>query len=143
MILQTTSQVISFAKQLETDSAALYSRLCQEVPSLAELLRCYSKANEKNARKIEQAYYAAISDALDASFSFNIDTERYVLEDDLPNAKRKANVVQFARGIEQTIICFYLDAASQSESLMADVSRAFALAAKKRKARLSELEGLG
>jgi rubrerythrin len=44
--------------------------------------------------------------------------------------------------MEEKIIKFYIDAAEQSKSLMADVPRAFKIVAKKRESRRSMLKSL-
>jgi hypothetical protein len=44
--------------------------------------------------------------------------------------------------IEDKITKFYVDAAAQSKGLMADVPRAFAMIANKRRSRLPKLESL-
>jgi len=53
-----------------------------------------------------------------------------------------SDAIKKAIEIEEKILKFYIDAAEQSKSLMADVPRSFKLVAKKRERRLFTLKSL-
>ena len=142
MILHTASEGISFARQLENDSAEFYENLAQRYNKDAEALLSFAKDNKKNITQIERAYYGVITDAIEGCFAFNINPDDYALKTAVQDGTDYAAVLGQAVEIEEKIIKFYSDAAEQSKSLMADVPRAFTLVAKKRASRVEKLNSL-
>jgi rubrerythrin len=140
MKLTTTSEIISFVKKLEQDSASFYEEIAQKNPNNAELFLSFVKENEKNIIHVERVYYGVISDALEGCFSFNIESEEYSFRKELGAERTYAESLDRAIELENNISKFYLDAAEQSKSLMADIPRAFKLIAKKREYRQSKLK---
>ncbi len=142
MILHTASEGITLARKLENDSAKFYEELAQRYTKDAETLLSFAKDNKKNITQIERAYYGVITDALEGCFAFNIDADKYTFSIAIPGGANYADSLSQAMEIEEKIIKFYSDAAEQSESLMADVPRAFVMVAKKRENRRPKLKSL-
>jgi predicted GNAT superfamily acetyltransferase len=140
--LHTASEIISFSKKLESDSAKLYKDLSLKYPKDKDLFLSFAKENEANIIQIERAYYGVISDAIEGGFAFDIESDAYVFEVALPQNTSYADALAKAGAIEEKILKFYADASHQSDSLMADVPRAFKLVAKKRESRLTKLKQL-
>lgn len=142
MILHTTSEVISLAKQLENESASYYRALADAYgKNKAELLP-FIEGNAKHIVQIERAYYGVISDAIEGCFAFNIESDDYILKAGLEGNTTYDDGMGRAIEMEEKLIRFYADAAEQSKHLMADVPREFTLVANKRKERLSQLRAL-
>ena len=80
MKLQTASSVISFARELEDDSAKLYQELAQRYPQNEDTFLAFVKENKKYVAQTERAYYGVISDALEGCFAFDLDSEKYAME---------------------------------------------------------------
>ena len=142
MILHTASEVISLTKKLENESAEFYEELLKVYEQDSDIFLTYIKENEKYTKQIERAYYGTISDAIEGTFAFNLETDNYAFEMMLEKDTSYTDTLNQALNIEKLITCFYSDAAEQSQSLMADVPRVFKLVARKREERMGKLEML-
>jgi len=142
MELNTASAAIGFAKTLEEDSAKFYEDLSRRYPQNEETFLALVKENRKNAAQVQRAYYEVITDAIEGCFAFNMNTDEYTLKTELAEETGYAEALEQAVAIEERIIKFYLDAAEQSKSLLADVPRTFKMIARKRDNRLSMLMSL-
>jgi len=142
MKLHTASEVISFAKKLENDSAKFYQNLSQSYAKDEDVFLFFIKENEKNVVQTERVYYGVITDAIEGCFAFNIDPDEYMFNTALAANASYSDALEKAVEMEQKIIKFYSDAAEQSKSLMADVPRAFAMIVKKRNKREPKLRSL-
>lgn len=142
MQLNTSASVMSFAKQLEADSAALYETMAEKYPKAADLLLAFSRENRKYATMIERAYYGVITDALEGCFAFSVETDKYTFKREAGKGLGYTDALSQAVDMEEKIISFYTDAAEQSEALMADVPRTFLIVAKKRSGRKDRLRAL-
>ena len=142
MILHTASEGITLAKKLENDSARFYEEIAKRYAKDAETFLSFAKDNRKNIAQIERTYYGVITDAIEGSYAFNLDPDKYTFNIEIPEGANYADILDHAVEIEEKIIKFYLDAAEQSKSLMADVPRAFVMVAKKREARKPRLRSL-
>ena len=142
MNLHTASEGISFAKQLESESAKFYEDLAQRYTEDADIFLSFAKENEKNANHIQRTYYGVITDAIEGCFAFNVETDEYKLETSLAQNTRYSDALDKAIEMEGKIIKFYSDAAEQSEGLMADIPRAFKMVVKKRNNRIPQLRSL-
>jgi len=142
MILNTCSQVMSLANELEKKSALFYEDLAGRFPQNKELFLSLTKENDHYITQIERAYYGVITDAFEGCFAFNINSETYTLKTELAEKASYSEVLGRAIEIEEKIIKFYTEAAEQSKSLMADIPRAFRMVSKKRVNRLSVLKSL-
>jgi rubrerythrin len=142
MKLNTASELISFTKKLEEDSAEFYKVLSQKFVQDKDVFLSFAKENEKNIVQVERAYYGVITDAIEGCFAFNIDPAEYSLKTELAEKDSYSKALNNAIEIEKKIIKFYSDAAEQSKSYMADVPRAFKMIAKKRGNRQLTLNSL-
>ena len=142
MILHTASEVISFVRKLEEDSAKYYEDLAGRYTEHKEILLSFARENKKNITHIERAYYGIITDALEGCFSFNINPDEYAIGIEIPENAQQSETLKQAADMEEKIIKFYHDAAEQSKSFMGDVARAFTLVAKKRGLREQRLKEL-
>jgi len=142
MQLNTSASVISFARQLEADSAAFYEKMAERYPKAAALFLAFSKENGKYTTMIERAYYGVISDAIEGCFAFSVQTDKYTFERESEKALGYTDALNQAIDIEHKLISFYTDAAEQSKALMADVPRTFLIVARKRKDREDKLRTL-
>jgi rubrerythrin len=142
MVINTCSGAMSFAKELENESAQFYQNLSQRFVKDKEAFLSFAKENGGYITQIERAYYGVITDALEGCFAFNINPEEYALKTELAEKAIYSEALGRAIEIEEKIIKFYSDAAEQSKSLMADVPRAFKMVAKKRSNRQSTLKAL-
>jgi rubrerythrin len=140
MTLNTCSEGISYARELEETSAGYYERLAQLFPEDSETFRGYAAANKKNVSNVERAYFGVITDALEGCFAFNIEPEDYSIDVDVPEGFTRAEALAKAIALEETMVRYYTDAAEQSKGLMADVPRAFMMVARKRNERVEELK---
>ena len=142
MRLHIASEVISFAKKLENESAEFYQDLSQKYAKDKDVFLSFAKENGKNVVQIERAYYGVITDAIEGCFAFDIESDGYTFETVLAKNASYSDALAKTIEIEQKSIKFYSDAAEQSKSLMADVPRAFVLVAKKRNNRIPKLTSL-
>ncbi len=140
MALNTCSEGISFARELEETAAAFYEELAQRFPDDAEAFLGYAAINKKNVSNVERAYFGVITDALEGCFAFNIEPEDYAIDVTLTDGIDRVDALAKALAVEETIVRYYADAAEQSKGLMADVPRAFSLVARKRGDRIDELK---
>lgn len=142
MIINTCSRAISFAKELENESASFYQNLAGRFTKDKDLFFSFAKENEEYFIQIERAYYGVITDAIEGCFAFNLNPEEYALKTNLEQNESYSDLLKKVIEIEERIVKFYSDAAEQSKSLMADIPRAFNRVAKKRAVRQSTLRSL-
>jgi len=142
MIINTCSGAMSFAKELENESAKFYQNLSERYAKDKDVFLSFVKENGIYVTQVERAYYGVISDAFEGCFAFNINPEEYAITTDLSEKASYAEALGRALEIEEKIINFYSDAAEQSKSLMADIPRAFKMVAKKRGGRQTILKAL-
>jgi rubrerythrin len=142
MVINTCSGAISFAKELENESAKFYENLSQRFSRDKDLFLSFVKENGEYITQIERAYYGVITDAFEGCFAFNIDTQKYKFKTELAEKVSYSEASTKAIEIEEEMIRFYSEAAEQSKLLMADVPRSFTLVAKKRSERVPKLKAL-
>jgi hypothetical protein len=141
-VINTCSQVISLAKELEEQSAQFYENFSKKSAEAGDLFLSFAKENSKFVTQVQRAYYGVITDAFEGCFAFDMNPEVYVLDTQLTDETGHDRGLAKALTIEEKIIDFYTTAAEQSKSLMADVPRALTLVAKKRNKRLATLKSL-
>ena len=140
MKLNTASQVISLARKLEEDGAAFYESLAGQYAKASEVLLGFSRENKKNIMRVERAYFGGITDALEGTFTFDMDPDEYIVKlDHLPKTGY-AGAINTAIELERNTARFYDEAAEQSKTLLADVPRAFITMGKLRDERCQKLE---
>jgi len=142
MQLNTIASVISFAKQLEADSAAFYEKMAEKYPKAKEIFLTFSKENSNYVTMIQRAYYGVITDAIEGCFAFGVETDKYTFEKEPAKELGYTGALNQAIDMEQKLISFYTDAAEQSKAFMADVPRTFLIVAKKRENREDRLRAL-
>ncbi len=142
MQLNTSASVISFAKQLEADSAAFYEKMAERYPEAKEIFLAFSKENKNYETMIQRAYYGVITDAIEGCFAFSVETDRYMFEREPAKHSSYADALNRGIDMEEKLVSFYTDAAEQSKALMADVPRTFLIVARKRKDRKDKLRVL-
>ena len=142
MILHTCSEVISYAKQLESASADFYNTLSQNYAQDSGIFTSFAKENYKNIIQVERSYYGVISDALEGCFAFDVETEAYAFMNGLDKNESYSDALGKALDMEKKMVRFYSDAAEQSQSLMADVPRVFKIIAKKKQSRIEKMNAL-
>jgi hypothetical protein len=140
MALHTASEGISFARELETATAAYYEELAQRFPDQAETFTSYAKLNKKWVAGVERAYYGVITDAIEGGYAFDLDPDEYAIDVGLDDGTDLETAMAKAVGNEETIHRYYTVAAEQSKGTMADVPRAFLFVARKRNERIEELK---
>ncbi len=144
MKLNTASSVVSFAKKIEDETANFYKDLSQRHAEANGVFLCFAKENIKNAARIDRVYYGAISDLIEGTFSFNMESVDYAVETPFLGDVGYSGALAKAIELEEKIGKFYYDAGQQSKSLMADVSVVFLTMAKLRSNRVIKLRsGLG
>jgi len=142
MKLHTASETVSFVKELEEKSANFYKDLAQRYSKDEDVLLSYAKENKKYFTQIQRAYYSVITDAIEGGYAFDLETDDYTFEANIPESVSYSEALERAIEMEEKILNFYTIAADQSMSLMADVPRNFKIVAKKRKNRISKLMSL-
>src|SRR5512136_2150320 len=142
MQLNTSASVISFAKQLEADSAAFYEKMAERYPEASALFLGFSKENSKYTTMVERAYYGVITDAIEGCFAFSVETDKYTFEKEPGRGPGYSDALNQAIDMEEKLVSFYTDAAEQSKALMADVPRTFLIVARKRSDREDKLRAL-
>jgi len=141
-VLNTAASVISFAREIEEDGAAVYENLAQRFPEHRELFLSFTAENHKNIKNVERAYYGVISDALEGCFSFNVDSADYDFEKSTKYSATYKDEVVKALDMEEKTAAFYAATGEQSKGLLADVPRMLLLIARKRGERVEKLRGM-
>lgn len=142
MNINTASEAISFAKELENSGSEFYRKLAEAASEGNEAFESFAQENEKFIKQIERAYYSVISDAIEGGFAFDFSPEEFRFNPEVGENLDLTSAVKKAQEVEKNMINFYQVAAEQSQSLMADVPRAFNQVVKKRNKRLEKLEGM-
>lgn len=143
MQLQTASQVINFAVELEDKSAKFYENLAEKYEEGKEVFLSFVKENKKNKLLVQRVYNEVVSDALETGFSFeDLGVDDYLIEINLAEDVSLPNVLKKALDIEAKIEGFYLNATKKSKSFLADVPRVFEKIGKKRDERKEKLKSL-
>lgn len=140
MKLHTTSETVSFVKELEEKSAKFYEDLAQRYSKHEDVLLSYAKENNKYFSQIQRAYYSVITDAIEGGYAFDLEVDDHTLDTELPEEASYSDALDKAVEIEEKMIRFYTVAAEQSMSLMADVPRNFKIVARKRQKRIQQLK---
>jgi len=140
--LHTASEVISFVRELEGESAKFYEALSRKYAQNSDVFLSFAKENGKNIVQVERSYYGVITDAIEGCFAFDVESDDYTLETTPAGQASYPDDLNKAIEIEEKIVKFYSDAAEQSKALMADVPRVFTMVAKKKKNRIPVLRSL-
>jgi hypothetical protein len=142
MKLHTASETLSFIRELEEKAAQFFEELARRFPENKEDFLSFAKENRKYNKQIQMAYQSVISDAIEGCYAFDLESDNYSFETDLPQDAGLADAVNKALAIEDKIVGCYNDGAEQSMSLLADVPRNFKIVVKKRASRPEKLKSL-
>jgi len=143
MNLHTASETISYIREFEEKQAKFYEELAKMDAGNEELLLSYAKENRKFYSQIQRTYQSVITDAIEGCYAFDLETDDYDFNTELPEKASYSDALARAITIEENILKFYDIATEQSMSLMADVPRNFKIVVKKRKNRIPTLKSLG
>lgn len=142
MIVHTTAEWLSLAKNKENEAAGYYEGLASKYPRGADTFLSLARDSRKYANQIEMAYYSVISDAIEGCFALNLETDNYALDIGLAVEISFSDAVKKVMVVEEKLAAFYADAAEQCQAVMADIPRVMNQIAQKRKKRKAELEAL-
>jgi hypothetical protein len=142
MNLRTASETLSFLRELEEKAALFYEELAGRFPENKEDFLAFAKESRKFNKQIQMAYQSVITDAIEGCYAFDLETDHYAFEADLPSTAGIAEAATKALIIEEKIVACYTVGAEQSGSLLADVPRNFKIVVKKRNNRLEKLKSL-
>ncbi len=140
MKLCTASETLSFIRELEEKAAGFYEDLARRFPENGEDFLSFAKENRKYNKQIQMAYQSVITDAIEGCYAFDLESDNYSFETDLPENTGLADAANKALAIEDKIIACYNDGAEQSMSLLADVPRNFKIVVRKRINRIPKLK---
>ena len=139
----TASAIISFTRELEERSASFYEELAERFPEHRETFQRFAKDCTKHKVQVTRTYRETITDALEASYSFEgFKMGDYIVDVTPSGGLSLGEALKMALALEKKAIAFYLDVAERSESLLATIPRAFRRVAKRRTRRRGELEAL-
>ncbi|MEW6443270.1 MAG: hypothetical protein AB1640_20230 [bacterium] len=139
MKLRTASEALRFIAELEETAAAFYEELARRLPAQADPFLGWAKENRRFVREVQRTYQSAITDALEGCFAFDLDTDRFVVNAELPPGAAEAEAAAAALSLERQLLGLYGAATEQAGALLADLPRTFRMIAKKRQGRLERL----
>ncbi|MCX6093993.1 MAG: hypothetical protein NTY63_04120 [Candidatus Bipolaricaulota bacterium] len=142
MLIHTASEGISFAKAMETAAAEFYEDMAASFEEIRALALANAEENRRFARNIQRVYQEVITDAIEGSYCFQLETANYELPVTGSATRGAHDAIQQAIAVEGVMIRFYSDARDQADTLMADIPRAFGVIVRKRKQRQGELKDL-
>jgi hypothetical protein len=139
----TTSMVIHFSDDLESQCASFYSHLAERHPDHASAFGGASQQCQKHRVWITRTYQETISDALEACFCFQgMQLEDFGDAPRLPDDASLEDSLRQAIRLEDRAVTFYEEAAERSKALLATIPGAFRRVAKKRAGRKRQWEEL-
>jgi rubrerythrin len=139
----TTAAIIRFSEELEDQSSDFYAELAERWPEHQETFLAFSQDGGKNKTQIVRTYQETISDALEASYSFEgLNLADCKVDTALPAGTSYAADLEAAIALEDKACTFYGDVAERAESLLATIPRVFRRVVKKRSKRRDRLEGM-
>jgi len=137
----TASAIMSFAEKLEDDSSAFYEKMARRFDEGKEVFLGFAKDSNKNKTHLVRTYQETISDALEATFSFEgVELDDYDFESALAQDSSFKEAIKMALDIEESVSKLYSQIAAQAQSLLATIPGAFSRVAKKRSARKELLQ---
>jgi hypothetical protein len=140
MKINTAAEGISLARKLESEGSEYYQKFAQVYPEEKETFLTYAKENQKYIAQIERSYYGVITDAIEGCYAFNLDPDQYHLDTSLTKETQLTMALEKALRMEELIVRFYQEAIQQSEGIMADIPRTFALIVRNRQNRINTLK---
>jgi rubrerythrin len=139
----TASAIISFSERLESDSEAFYEKLAKKFENCEKVFLGFALESRKNKTYLVRTYQETISDALEASFSFDdLELTDFAFETMLAKATSLNDALEASLELEEKTSTLYTHIAEKSKSLLATIPGAFSRVAKKRKSRISVLQSM-
>ncbi len=137
----TTAAIIRYSEDLEDSSSSFYLELAERWSQNKASFLAFAKDGEKNKKQVVRTYQETISDAYEASYSFEgLDLKEYAVETELAEDTSLVQALEMAVSLEKTASDFYAEVADRSESLLATIPRAFRRVVKNRSKRKERLE---
>ena len=137
----TASAIMSFSEKLEEDSSAFYEKLAKRFDEGKEVFLGFAQNGRKNKTHLVRTYQETISDALEATFSFEgLILTDYDFESALAKATGFREALAVSLEIEDKASKLYSQIAEQAQSLLATIPGAFSRVAKKRRAQKEILQ---
>jgi rubrerythrin len=139
----TTAAIIRFSEELEENSSAFYENLAERWVEQRDAFLTFAGDGKKNKTQVVRTYQETISDALEASYSFEgLNLKDYKAETTLVDGASYVDDLRMAIALEEIACAFYLEVARRGESLLATIPRAFKRVAKRRGKRQNTLESM-
>jgi rubrerythrin len=139
----TAAAVVRFSETLEDAASAYYVALAGRWPEHSETFQALAEAGEKHKTQLVRTYQETISDAYEASYSFEgLDLERYAPGTELEEGGSLADDLARAIALEERAAAFYREVSERSRSLLATIPAAFRRVARQRQKRKRRLEAL-
>jgi len=143
MKLQTASETLSFLDQLQKQATDYYQTIIDRFGKDEEVYKGFIKENKRYYSDIMFSYRSVISDALEGCYAFNLNSDDWILDTNLPDNQSYKDAISKAVSLEEKMISFYEAAAQQSAQLLADVPRAMLHIVKKiKQKRLPKLKSM-
>jgi rubrerythrin len=139
----TASAIISLSEELEDTASRFYEQLAERWPEHQKAFLAFAKESQKNKLQVVRTYQETISDAYEASYSFQgMDPTAFQVDATLAEGAGLAQALEKAQQMEDTAVAFYQEVAERSESLLATIPMTFKRVARRRAKRQRELEAL-
>jgi hypothetical protein len=136
-MLKTTSQLLSHYQSIEEQNANIYNVMAKSYPKYKEVFNKLGKESLEHIDITQRAYREGVTDAFEVGFLANpIDPEKYLILEPIGNFEENVRVLSLN---EETIIKFYLDAASNSSRLLPDLSETFERLIKRKRRNIEKL----
>ena len=137
----TASTIISFAENLEDQSAKFYDEIAQKFKEHRETFLSYAKDSMKNKVSIIRTYQETVTDAFETGFSFKeMNLKEYLVDASLSKNDDISDILRKAVELEEKTSRFYSVVAEKSKVLLATISTDFARISTKRYKRKLTIE---
>ena len=141
LVLNTTSQLISFHTELENKTAEYYHTLANLYPEYSNTFIKLAEENKKHKEQVITAYRLGVTDAFEVGFSTNpLDPANYKLT--LKGTGTRTKDIYTAVENEKKVITFCLDAIKTSNELLPDIPNTFEYLIRRKKKRIKLLSEL-
>ena len=141
LVLNTTSQLISFHSELESKIAEYYYTLVNLYPKYTNTFIKLAEENQKHKERVNTAYRFGVTDAFEVGFTTNpLNSANYTLT--LKATGTLTKDIHTALENEKMIIEFCLDAIKTSNELLPDIPNTFEYLVRRKKKRIKLLNEL-
>jgi len=140
MVLKTTSQLLGYHKTIEEKQAEIYLELAKKYPEHADVFNRFGRDSLRNRDIAQRAYREGVTDAFEVGFLVDpLNSDYYAL---ITPDGELSKVVEAVIANEETVIRFYLDAASNSSNLLPDLPETFERLIKRKRKNLEKLKDI-